>query len=98
MVHGDTKLQAGMHQQVDLAPQMNLEFVNKCHEEGIGVILDWVPGHFPKDKHGLAFFDGCHLYEHGDSRIGEHKEWGTLIFNYQKRSKKFLSSQSRLLV
>ena len=60
------------------------EFVNKCHEEGIGVILDWVPGHFPKDKHGLAFFDGCHLYEHGDSRIGEHKEWGTLIFNYSR--------------
>ena len=60
------------------------EFINRCHEEGIGVILDWVPGHFPKDKHGLAFFDGCHLYEHGDSRIGEHKEWGTLIFNYSR--------------
>ena len=60
------------------------EFVNRCHDEGIGVILDWVPGHFPKDKHGLAFFDGCHLYEHGDSRIGEHKEWGTLIFNYSR--------------
>ena len=43
-----------------------------------------MPGHFPKDKHGLAFFDGCHLYEHGDSRIGEHKEWGTLIFNYSR--------------
>ncbi|WP_288225617.1 1,4-alpha-glucan branching protein GlgB [uncultured Prochlorococcus sp.] len=66
------------------APNEFREFVNKCHEEGIGVILDWVPGHFPKDKHGLAFFDGCHLYEHGDSRIGEHKEWGTLIFNYSR--------------
>ena len=59
-------------------------FVDRCHKEGIGLILDWVPGHFPKDAHGLAFFDGSHLYEHGDSRIGEHKEWGTLIFNYSR--------------
>ena len=60
------------------------EFVDSCHEEGIGVILDWVPGHFPKDSHGLSFFDGSHLYEHSDPRIGEHKEWGTLIFNYSR--------------
>ena len=59
-------------------------FVDRCHAEGIGVIIDWVPGHFPKDAHGLAFFDGTHLYEHGDPRIGEHKEWGTLIFNYSR--------------
>ena len=59
-------------------------FVDRCHAEGIGVIIDWVPGHFPKDSHGLAFFDGCHLYEHADPRIGEHKEWGTLIFNYSR--------------
>ncbi len=59
-------------------------FVDRCHAEGIGVILDWVPGHFPKDAHGLAFFDGAHLYEHADPRIGEHKEWGTLIFNYSR--------------
>ncbi len=59
-------------------------FVDSCHKEGIGIILDWVPGHFPKDQHGLAYFDGSHLYEHSDSRIGEHKEWGTLIFNYSR--------------
>ena len=59
-------------------------FVDKCHKEGIGIILDWVPGHFPKDENGLAFFDGTHLYEHSDPRIGEHKEWGTLIFNYSR--------------
>ena len=59
-------------------------FIDRCHAEGIGVILDWVPGHFPKDGHGLAFFDGTHLYEHSDPRIGEHKEWGTLIFNYSR--------------
>jgi 1,4-alpha-glucan branching enzyme len=57
-------------------------FVDACHCNGIGVILDWVPGHFPKDAHGLARFDGTSLYEHEDPRKGEHQDWGTLIFNY----------------
>ena len=57
-------------------------FVDACHQQGIGVLLDWVPGHFPKDAHGLAWFDGTALYEHADPRRGEHQDWGTLIFNY----------------
>ncbi|MEO5897784.1 MAG: 1,4-alpha-glucan branching protein GlgB [Vicinamibacterales bacterium] len=57
-------------------------FVDACHHAGIGVILDWVPGHFPKDAFALALFDGTALYEHADPRQGEHREWGTLIFNY----------------
>ncbi len=57
-------------------------FVDTCHQHGIAVILDWVPGHFPKDAHGLARFDGTFLYEHADPRQGEHRDWGTLIFNY----------------
>jgi 1,4-alpha-glucan branching enzyme len=57
-------------------------FVDVCHQAGIGVLLDWVPGHFPKDAHGLARFDGTALFEHADPRQGEHRDWGTLIFNY----------------
>jgi 1,4-alpha-glucan branching enzyme len=57
-------------------------FVDECHVNGIGVILDWVPGHFPRDAHALARFDGTALYEHEDPRLGEHQDWGTLIFNY----------------
>ena len=57
-------------------------FVDECHLNGLAVILDWVPGHFPKDAHGLARFDGTALYEHEDPRQGEHRDWGTLIFNY----------------
>jgi 1,4-alpha-glucan branching enzyme len=57
-------------------------FINYLHKQGIGIIMDWVPGHFPKDAYGLAYFDGTHLYEHRDPREGEHKDWGTLIFNF----------------
>ncbi|WP_009962912.1 1,4-alpha-glucan branching protein GlgB [Verrucomicrobium spinosum] len=58
------------------------EFVDRCHQAGLGVIVDWVPAHFPKDAHGLARFDGTALYEHADPRQGEHMDWGTLIFNF----------------
>ena len=57
-------------------------FVDTMHRAGIGVLIDWVPAHFPRDLHGLGFFDGTHLYEHEDPRLGEHRDWGTKIFNY----------------
>ncbi len=60
-------------------------FIDRAHAEGIGVLLDWVPAHFPKDGHGLGFFDGTHLYEHADPRKGYHPDWNTLIYNYGRR-------------
>jgi 1,4-alpha-glucan branching enzyme len=63
-------------------PDDFMYFVDRCHQEGLGVFLDWTPAHFPRDGHGLAFFDGTHLYEHEDPRLGAHPDWGTLVFNY----------------
>jgi len=64
------------------SPEDFMFFVDYMHQHGLGVIVDWVPAHFPKDTHGLAKFDGSALYEHADVRQGEHPDWGTLIFNY----------------
>ncbi len=63
-------------------PAEFMEFVDRCHQAGLGVILDWTPAHFPRDAHGLAYFDGTHLYEHSDPRQGSHPDWGTLVYNY----------------
>jgi 1,4-alpha-glucan branching enzyme len=63
-------------------PAECMEFIDRCHQAGVGVILDWTPAHFPRDTHGLAEFDGTHLYEHSDPRQGSHPDWGTLVYNY----------------
>ncbi|MBA3004922.1 MAG: 1,4-alpha-glucan branching protein GlgB [Desulfurivibrio sp.] len=76
-------------------PQDFMSFVDQCHQHGIGVILDWVPSHFPSDGHALSKFDGTALYEHEDPRQGAHPEWGTLIFNYgRKEVQNFLVSNA----
>jgi 1,4-alpha-glucan branching enzyme len=63
-------------------PHDFMYFIDRCHQEGLGVLLDWTPAHFPSDDHGLGLFDGTHLYEHADPRQGRHPDWGTLVFNY----------------
>ena len=76
-------------------PQDFMYFVDYLHRRGIGVILDWVPSHFPSDEHGLAYFDGTHLYEHADPRQGFHPEWNSSIFNYGRAEvRNFLGSNA----
>ncbi|HLW82944.1 MAG TPA: 1,4-alpha-glucan branching protein GlgB [Candidatus Acidoferrales bacterium] len=76
-------------------PQEFMNFVDRCHQAGIGVLLDWTPAHFPRDGHGLSYFDGTYLYEHADPRRGSHPDWGTLIFNYGRNEvRNFLMSNA----
>src|SRR5690606_17161394 len=77
------------------SPQNFMHLVDALHQAGIGVILDWVPSHFPSDEHGPGYFDGTHLYEHADPRLGFHPDWKSLIFNYSRHEvRSFLISSA----
>ncbi len=77
------------------SPEGFAGFVDRLHRAGYGVLLDWVPAHFPKDEHGLYEFDGTHLFEHADPRLGHHPDWGTAIFNYERNEvRSFLISSA----
>jgi 1,4-alpha-glucan branching enzyme len=77
------------------SPQDLMHLIDRLHQRGIGVILDWVPSHFPTDEHGIGYFDGTHLYEHGDPRQGFHPDWNSFIFNYGRAEvKSFLLSSA----
>ena len=80
-------------------PQDLMFLIDSLHQAGVGVILDWVPSHFPTDEHGLGYFDGTHLYEHGDPRQGFHPDWQSFIFNYGRNEvKSFLLSSARFWI
>ncbi len=76
-------------------PQDFMYLIDALHQREIGVILDWVPSHYPTDAHGLGFFDGTHLYEHGDPNQGIHRDWNTFVFNYGRHEvRSFLISNA----